>query len=100
VEHVPITFEGRHLGDLHVPPGTEQDLLARALSQLAMSPEWAKLGADLAALGPHRLAIAARTATAAACGGRGVSAEEEERIAQWFGDIVDEAIRRGGWPPP
>ena len=95
---VPIKFDGHHLGELHVPAGTDQDLLARALRQLALSPEWAQLGARLAALGPHRLPIAARAATAAAAGGPGVAAEEEAHIAQWFGGIVDAAIRRGGLP--
>jgi hypothetical protein len=101
VARVPITFEGQYLGDLHVPPVTNPALVARAkeqIAQLAALPEWSKLGTDLAARGPHRLAIAARAATAAATGGRGVLAEEEDRIAQWFGGIVDEAIRRGGLP--
>jgi hypothetical protein len=101
VARVPITFEGQHLGDLHVPPVTDPALVDRAkeqIAQLAALPEWSKLGTDLAARGPHRLAIAARAATAAATGGRGVSADEEDRIAQWFGGIVEEAIRRGGLP--
>ena len=54
---VPITFDGRHIGDLHVRPGTDQELLAQALDQLATRTEWSKLGASLAALGPHRLAM-------------------------------------------
>lgn len=95
---VPIRIDGHHIGELHVPAGTDQMLIARALRQLAVPAEWAQLGARLAALGPHRLPIAARAATAAAGGGRSVTAEEEERIAQWFGGIVDEAIQRGGLP--
>lgn len=93
---VPLRLDGYHLGELHVPVGTDPELLARALRQLALSSEWAQLGAKLAALGPHRLAIAARAATAAATGGRGITAEDEAHIAQWFGDIVDEAIGAGG----
>ena len=58
--------------------------------------EWAGLGAELAALGPHRLAIAAHAARAAAAGGAAVGAGEEEQIAAWLAGIVDEAIRRGG----
>ena len=94
--HVPITFDGRYLGELHVRPGTDEDLLARAIDQIATLTEWSKLGACIAALGPHRLAIAARAARAAVSGGRGVGTEEEEQIAQWFIGIVDEAIHRGG----
>jgi hypothetical protein len=98
VARVPITFDGHHLGDLNVSPGTAPTLLARALEQLALPAAWSQLGADLDALGPHRLAIAARAATAAAGGGRDVSAEEADHIAQWFGGIIDEAIHRGGLP--
>ena len=92
---MPITFDGRYLGDLHVRPGTDEDLLARAVDQFATLTAWSKIGASLAALGPHRLAIAARAAAAAA-GGRGVSAEEEAHIARWFTGVVDETLRRGG----
>ena len=95
---VPIRFEDHEIGELRVTAGTDEVLLARALRQLALPPEWAQLGAKLAALGPHRLSIAARAATAAAGGGRGVTAEEAERIACWFGGVVDEAVRRGGLP--
>jgi hypothetical protein len=95
---VPIRFEGHQLGELRVAAGMDQGLLDRALRQLALAPEWAQLGAELAALGPHRLPIAARVAAVAAGGGRGVTAEEEERFARWFGGVVDEAVRRGGLP--
>jgi hypothetical protein len=98
VARVPVTFDGHHLGDLHVSPGTSPALVSRALGQLAVPAEWSQLGADLAALGPHRLAIAARAATAAAGGGRGANAEEADHIAQWFCGLVDEAIHRGGLP--
>jgi hypothetical protein len=93
---VPVTFDGRYLGELHVRPGIDEEIVARALEQLGTLTEWAKLGAFLAALGPHRLAIAARAAAAAASGGRGMGPEEEDGIARWFVAIVDEAIRRGG----
>ena len=96
VVRLPITFDGNYLGDLHVRPGIAEELLARAVEQLARLTEWSKLGALFAARGPHRLALAARAAAAAAAGGRGVSAEEEEATARWFAGIVDEAIRRGG----
>ena len=96
---VPIQIDGQPLGELHVPAGTDQMRISRALRQLVALPsEWAQLGARLAALGPHRLLIAARAATAAADGGRSTTAEDEERIAQWFGGIIDEAILRGGLP--
>lgn len=71
-----------------VPPGTEE--------QRAVLLQWLKLGEGLAALGPHRLAIAARAAVAAAGGGAGVGTEQENQIARWFLGIVDEAIARGG----
>jgi hypothetical protein len=93
---VPIKFDGQWLGDLHLRPDLDPKLLGRALEQLAAPADWCRLGADLAALGPHRLAIAARAAAAAAGGGPGVSAEEADRLARWFGSVVDEAIRRGG----
>ncbi len=60
--------------------------------------EWAQLGAGLAALGAHRLPDRCARAVAAAGGGRGVTAEDEEGIARWFGGVVDEAIRCGGLP--
>lgn len=53
---------------------------------------------EVAALEPHRLAITARAATVVAGGGRSVSVEDEDRLAQWFGGIVDEAIRGCGLP--
>jgi hypothetical protein len=95
---VPVRVDGYRFGELHVPAGTDQALLSRVLQQLALPAEWAQLGAKLAALGPHRLSIAARAAAAAAGGGHGVTAEEEERIAQWFGGIVEAGIQRGGLP--
>ena len=95
---VPIRIDGQPLGELLVPADTDQMLISRVLRQLALPAEWAQLGARLAALEPHRLPIAARAATAATGGGRSVTAEDEARIAQWFGGIVDEAIRRGGLP--
>ena len=94
---MPIRLDGQYVGELHVSADTDPVLLARALRQLAVPPEWAQLGAKLGALGPHRLSIAARAATAAA-GSRGVTAEEEEHITHWFGGIVDDALRRGGLP--
>jgi len=78
---MPITFDGQYLGDLHVRPGTDEALLARAVDQLATLTERSKLCASLAARGPHRHAIAARVAEATAGGGRDVSAKEEDRVA-------------------
>ena len=95
---VPIAFDGCHVGDLHVRPGTNLEVLFQAIEQLDARMEWSKLGTSLAALGPHRLAIAGRAAAAAASGGRGMNTEEEDHIAQWFAGIVDEAIHRGGLP--
>jgi len=58
--------------------------------------EWSRLGAELAARGPYRIAIAMHAARAAATGGSGLTFHEEEQIAAWFAGIVDEAIQRGG----
>ncbi len=45
---MPVTFDGHYLGDLHVRPGTDEELLARVVDQLATVAEWSKLGASLA----------------------------------------------------
>lgn len=58
--------------------------------------EWARLGAELAARGPYRIAVAMHAARAAATGGGRLTAHEEEQIAAWFAGIVDEAVQRGG----
>ena len=81
----PIAPARRHAElPLHEPAATTPEL-----------HEWARLGAELAALGPHRLAIAAHAARAAAAGGAALAVGEEEQIAAWLTGIVDEAIRRG-----
>ncbi|HWU89095.1 MAG TPA: hypothetical protein VN253_17640 [Kofleriaceae bacterium] len=66
VTAVPITIDGRPIGDLLVRPGTDQELIAQAIDQLTALSAWSRLGAELAALGGHHLAIAARAAMAAA----------------------------------
>lgn len=58
--------------------------------------DWSKLGAELAARGPHRVAIALHAARAAATGGAQLTAYEEEQLAAWFASIIDEAVQRGG----
>ena len=75
--------------------GTDEEERA-AVEQLSALAEWAELGAEISALGRHRLAIAAHAARVAAAGGCGVGGEEEERIAEWFRGIVETAIERGG----
>jgi hypothetical protein len=93
---VAITLDGSHVADVVVRPGTEPGTSERIAATLHGLNAWASLGGELVARGQHRLAIAARAARAAASGGIGVSAEEEQQIAHWFTGIVDEAIRRGG----
>jgi hypothetical protein len=85
-------IDGHHVGDVVVRAaiGEEDGARLRALA------EWIGIGAEISALGSHRLVIAAHAARVAAAGGRGVSAEEEARIADWFRGIVQAAIRRGG----
>jgi hypothetical protein len=56
---------------------------------------WTALGIELAAIGPHRLRIAAHAARAAASSPARLTPQEEEQVAAWFTEIVDEAIRRG-----
>jgi len=58
--------------------------------------EWSRLGAELAARGPYRIAIAMHAARAAATGGGRLTFHEEAQIAAWFAGIVDAAIQRGG----
>jgi hypothetical protein len=93
---VPITLDGCHIADLVVRPGTDRATSERIAVTLYGLNAWASLGGELAALGQHRLAIAARAARAAASGGIGVSAEEQQQIARWFTGLVEEAIRRDG----
>jgi len=96
VTAIPIKFDGRSAGELLVIPGTDQEVVARAIDQLAAISAWSRLGAELASLGLDRLEIAARAAlaTVSAAGGS-VSTEEEAAIAAWFRGIVEEALRRG-----
>src|SRR5688572_28480545 len=58
--------------------------------------EWSALGIELARRGFHFVALGLHVARAVACGGVGVSPEEEARLIEWFGGIVDLAIRRAG----
>jgi len=95
---VPITLDGCHVADLVVHPRIDPATSERIAATFYRLNVWTSLGGDLAALGQHRLAIAARAARAAASGGIGVSAEEEQQLAEWFTGIVDEAIRHGGPP--
>lgn len=77
-------------------PGLDPLAGERVVATLYGLSAWARLGSELASRGPHRLLIAARAARAAAAGGLGVDAAEEDQIAQWFTRIVDEAIHRDG----
>jgi len=60
--------------------------------------EWTALGASLLALpnGAHRVALAMRTARAAASGGIEIGADEARAMEQWLVDTIDLAITRGG----
>jgi hypothetical protein len=96
LQAVPITIDGRLIGEVRVQPGTEEEVTTRAVATLADLSQWSQLGVEIADLGEHRLKIAARAARVAAAGGLGVSAEEEAGIADWFRGIVQTAIERGG----
>lgn len=80
----------RHAGPLVEPPPPIELTTAPGFDG------WSKLDAKLAALGPHRLMIAAHAARAAASGGTCLPSREEEQIAAWFTSIVEEANRSGG----
>jgi hypothetical protein len=70
----------------------EEDKLANLFG------EWTALGASLLALsnGAHRVALAMRTARAAASGGIEIGAGEARAMEQWLADTIDLAIARGG----
>jgi hypothetical protein len=89
----PFRIDGRLIGEVHVQPGTEEEVTTRAIATLVDLRGWSQLGAEIADLGEHRLKIAAHAARVAAAGGRGVSAEEEARIADWFRGIVQNAVQ-------
>lgn len=93
---VPISIDGRFIGELRVQPGSEEEVTTRAIAALADLRAWSQLGAEIADLGEHRLEVAAMAARAAATGGRGVSAAEEARFVDWFRGIIQTAIQRGG----
>ena len=93
---IPICIDGRHLGEVVVRPVTGEEDRAAVIEQLSSFVEWYKLGAEISLLGRCRLQIAAHAARVAAAGGRGVSVDEAERIADWFRGIVQTAIQRGG----
>ena len=71
-------------------------LVPAAVQPPPLVAEWSRLGAELAARGPYRIAVAMHAARAAATGGGRLTFHEEEQIAVWFAGIVDEAIQRGG----
>src|SRR5689334_10925042 len=56
--------------------------------------QWNALGVRLASH-PHRLALALHVARAATSGGR-ITLSDEDALASWFAEIVDEGIRRAG----
>ena len=66
VAPISIMFGGHHVGDLHVRPGIDAELVTRALVTVTGCLE---LSASLAELGPHRFALAVRAAAAAVGGG-------------------------------
>lgn len=51
-----------------------------------------RLGAELAARSPHRLALAIHVGRLSSTGGDGVSVEEEERIVDYFVGLYDRCI--------
>lgn len=95
----PPLIASRELGDAEaltveiVKDPAEQRCAERLLA-------WNALGVSLAAHGPHRLALAMHIVEVNACGAHGVSAEEEDRIATWFGDAYELAVTRTGGAKP
>jgi len=81
-------------GYILAAPGTDPAPLIEALNEHRQPREWATLGAELAALGPHRVRLAMLVARAIA--GRGVSPEEEDQLAAWLTHIIGTAIVRAG----
>ena len=92
----PRAARGMHVGHRHSSGGRPPSKRLPSDERMGALAEWARLGAEIAALGPHRLEIAAHAVRVAAAGGRGIAAEEESRIADWFRDLVQAAIQRGG----
>ena len=81
-------------GYILAAPGTDPAPLIEALDEHKQPREWAALGAELAALGPHRARLAMLVARAIA--GRGVSSEDEDQLAAWLARIIGSAIVRAG----
>jgi len=97
----PTHVKRRHSPDAAAPP---QKPVGPDLVSVERSTEppdltaWTALGASLLALpnGAHRVALAMRTARAAASGGIEIAADEARAMEQWLADTIDLAIARGG----
>ncbi|HWU91465.1 MAG TPA: hypothetical protein VN253_29560 [Kofleriaceae bacterium] len=91
VAAVRVPYRG---GYILAAPGTDPAPLIKALDEHRQPRDWAALGADLAALGPHRIRIAMLIARAVL--GRGVSPEEDDQLAAWLTRIIVELVARAG----
>jgi hypothetical protein len=77
------------------PTPSEDVAPRRKDSSPSLAAQWTALGTELAAW-PHRLALALHVARATTSGGGRLTPHEEDALAQWFGGIIDEGIRRSG----
>ena len=97
----PTHVKRRHGPDTAAPPQKPVEPDLASVERSTDPPdltEWTALGASLLALtnGAHRVALAMRTARAAASGGIEVGADEARAMEQWLADTIDLAIARGG----
>src|SRR5688572_23249316 len=97
----PTDVKRRHSPDPAASPQKPTDPDLVSVERSAAPPhlsDWTTLGASLLALpnGVHRVALAMRTARAAASGGIEIGADEARAMEQWLADTIDLAIARGG----
>jgi len=81
-------------GYILAAPGTDPAPLIEALDEHRQPREWAALGAELIAHGPHCARVAMLVARAMA--GRGVSPDEEEELTRGLARIIVDVIARAG----
>jgi len=89
-----VRVDGLRIADIAIAPSADLATTEQTRAILDSLQLWASLGAQLAPGGPHRLALAAHVARAAAGGGVDVARDEETALAYWFAAIVETAIQR------
>jgi hypothetical protein len=87
----PSHARQRHAVDAAPEPSPDP---APPVVEPSLPDQWNALGARLASH-PHRLALALHVARAATSGGR-ITLPDEDTLASWFAEIVDEGIRQTG----